>query len=158
MPNRPPWFLIVFIAACAAQMQLDAGQQTDAGQTDAGQTDAGVVPPAAFCLSSRCDVDGTWQVSFTRDSGPPAMAACGPNRAPLGLTSDGGLVCMPGADDGSSDGGCGFWFHVSRNGFDWVGSEVWAFDVIDGGALVGTWTVDSTFPPCSASYCIRATR
>lgn len=67
---------------------------------------------------------------------------------------------MIGADDGSSDGGCRFRFHVSRNGFDWVGSEAWAVDETqaDGGVIVGTWAVDSTFPPCSASYSIRATR
>lgn len=152
--------MLVFCARCAVPLPaidsgvIDAGVEPDAGL----RTDAGVAAPVAFCLSSRCDVDGTWQVSYTRDSGERATTGCFPSGLPLELTSDGGMVCMPGADDGSTDGGCGFWFHVSRNGFDWVGSEVWAFDVIDGGALVGTWTVASTFPPCSAAYTIRATR
>ncbi|MDP1915639.1 MAG: hypothetical protein Q8L14_05300 [Myxococcales bacterium] len=131
-------------------MQLDAGQQLDAG----------VAAPVAFCLSSECEVDGTWQVSFTRDSGYYGIPACSPTTAaPLRLTSDGGSVCMIGADEGSSDGGRRFLFHVSRTGFDWAGSEVWAVDEArDGGALVGTWTVSMAFPSCSDSYSIRATR
>lgn len=148
--SRAPWLLLVFIAACAAPMQLDAGQQRDAG----------VAAPVAFCLSSRCDVDGAWQLTYTRDSGSYPQTGCFATGAPLKLTSDGGVVCMPDADDGSSDGGCGFWFHVKRNSLDWAASEVWAFDVThgDGGALVGWWSVDSVFPRCSDSYAIRATR
>src|SRR4051794_7177184 len=118
--------LLLFVA-CGAPLVPGL----DAGRGDAGRADAGL----RACVPSSCDFAGTWQVTNTVIDPPTAQYCESFTQGPLQLTSDGDTVCMEGASQGTSDGGCEPTFSVVCSGFDWAGGELWTLQLADAGVL-----------------------
>lgn len=140
------------LAACAAPLVPGVDAGAAAGVAD--RVDAG---PRA-CVRSACDFAGAWQVTNTAVQGPTLQYCGSSTQGPLQLSADGGTVCMTGASDGSSDGGCEATFIVERNGFDWSGEERWELRLLDAGVLDGRWKVKMYFPNCTSDYAIHCVR
>lgn len=118
-----------------------------------GASDAGL----RACVTSACSLSGAWNATYTVvDAG--SGLSCSPTPGPLHFTSDGGTVCMLGAESGASDGGCRFSFLVRRNNLDYVGEEHWSFRTMDAGVLAGTLSISMVFPQCSTDYTVHAER